>query len=394
MGNVFQSSLASLIRPGKIKSLDGLRAIAILLVLITHISQCIPNLSFVYWHTEWTTPLFNGWLGVDLFFVLSGFLIGSIIINDLNTHSFSLFSFYRHRFFRILPAYFFVVFLIVTIKQIFPQTSFLTTYHWKDILFSIGLLTDYFPTNIPIGSWSLSIEEHFYLLLPVFFILFRKTDSRVKACLLLITLALLFRMLTYRAFSISDTFPIIPLKALIYYPFHNRMDALSIGILIALLHQHATSDSKDNKIIRLVSAWIGLLLVGFVYLSGSLQGGFFNTTIQYTLISLGFGGLLWGVLGKQELKNKLQTFLSKPAWIPIARISYSTYLTNTLILKCLAAFIVIKWWMFFFILTICLLGALPLYLFIEYPCHQLGKKRHDEPSPETTLTPELQEKYI
>ena len=180
-------------------------------------------------------------------------------------------------------------------------------------------------------------------------------------------------MLTYRAYSIGDMFPVEPLKVLIYFPFHNRMDALSIGVLISLLH-HRTSSWGNDKIGRIISSWVGLLLVGFVYVSGGIQGGFFNTTIQYTLVCLGFGGLVWGMLGDQVIENKLQSFLSKWFWVPIARISYSAYLTNILTLKCLSAFVVIKLWMFFFVLLICLLVALPLYLFIEYPFHQFGKK--------------------
>ncbi|MHB1220386.1 MAG: acyltransferase family protein [Gammaproteobacteria bacterium] len=118
---MLKSSLASLRMPGQIKSLDGLRAIAILLVLVTHTCQRIPGLSFVYWNTEWATPIYNGWMGVDLFFVLSGFLIGSIIIKNLNNNTFSIISFYRHRFFRILPAYFFMILFVVCIKSWLPQ---------------------------------------------------------------------------------------------------------------------------------------------------------------------------------------------------------------------------------------------------------------------------------
>ncbi|MHB1220385.1 MAG: acyltransferase family protein [Gammaproteobacteria bacterium] len=247
------------------------------------------------------------------------------------------------------------------------------------------LITDYIPANMAIPSWSLSIEEHFYLLLPCFFIFSRKTETRVKASLLLIFLALIFRMLTYRTFSISDLFPIESLIRILYSPFHNRMDALSVGVLIAVLqHSRAqNSDGVDSKILRLVSCCLGLLLVGFVYISGALQGGFFYTTIQYSLVCLGFGGLLWGVLGTGE--NKIQAFLSHHFWVPIARISYSVYLTHIVTLAALSYFFAFKLWMFFFILAFCLLAALPLYLFIEYPCHQFGKKRgtkeNEQPQP-------------
>ena len=373
---MFQSSLASLRVPGNIKSLDGLRAMAILLVLVTHICQRIPGVSFVFWNTEWATPLYNGWMGVDLFFVLSGFLIGSLIIKSLNNNSFSVVSFYRHRFFRILPAYFFMILLIICVKGLLSpvHTGFLPEFNIKTIIMNVALLTDYIPANLGLTSWSLSIEEHFYLLLPCFFIFFRKTETRVKACLILIFSALLFRMLTYRFFSIGDASPIESVMHLIYMPFHDRMDALSVGVLIALLENTTKNAVSENGIPRLVSCCLGLLLVGFVFVSGALQGGFFYTTIQYSLVCLGFGGLLWGVLGRAS-ENKVQAFLSRPIWVPIARISYSVYLTHYVTIAALSYFFSLKLWMFFFILIFCLLAALPLYLFIEYPCHQFSKKQ-------------------
>ncbi len=386
-GVTLKSALKSLSKSQQFKSLDGLRAIAILLVLVTHICQRIPGVSYIRWNVEWATPLYNGWVGVDLFFVLSGFLIGHALIKALKNNAFSVINFYIQRFFRIIPAYFVVIALIVLLQH-FHHQAYLPEFHQKDILLNLGLVTDYFASNIGIPSWSLSIEEHFYLLLPFFLILIRKTETRTQWIILLIFAALIARMLTYRIYSIGENFPNAALMKIIYYPFHNRMDALAVGVLVALLFDYVT----DSRLFRLISCSLGGLLVGFVLLTGALQGGFFYTTIQYTLICLGFGGILMSVLKSTSGNSKVQAVLSSFFWVPIARISYSVYLTHLLVIAILAHFIAFKGWMFCLILLACLLAALPLYLFIEYPFHQFARKRFSigavKPTTQNTLAPE------
>lgn len=373
LGNTIKTSFESLQTPGTTKSLDGLRAIAILLVLIIHVSQHIPGLSFVCFYTEWATPLYNGWMGVDLFFVLSGFLITSMIISNINNNSFSIKEFYLQRCFRILPAYFCVLLLILQMRVMFydhtslfaPEASFSI----KSIMMSFLLMTDLFPVTIGVPSWSLSIEEHFYLFLPCLFVFFRCTETRIKICILIIISALVLRMCIYRCFGISEAFPIALVQKFIYFPFYTRMDALAVGVLVALVNYQFP---KIPACYRMILFYIGLLLCGFVYLTGAMQGGFYYVTIQYSLVCLGFGGVLWGALGEQ-IENKAQILLSKSFWVPAARLSYAVYLTHGLILNWIHPYIVNRW-MFLPALLFCFLGALPLYLFVEHPLHQFGKK--------------------
>lgn len=361
--------------PGQFKSLDGLRALAILLVLITHISQHIPGLSFVHYNMEWATPLYNGWIGVDLFFVLSGFLVGGAVIKQLKNGTFTLPAFFLSRFFRIIPAYLAVVIGILILQRWLPASlqPALPAFGNKDVLTNVLLLTDYLPGYIGIQSWSLSIEEHFYLLLPFFLLLVRKFETRVFSTLAFIALALLCRMITYRMYSIGEATPIEVVLKYIYFPFHDRMDALAMGVLVALVHYH----TKDvEKIYRTIIGSLGLLLAGFICLCGELKGGFYNTTIQYTLVCLGFGGMLWGVLGSELLdRSKAQAFLSARIFVPIARVSYSVYLTHMVVINLLSHLFTFKLVLFPVILMTCLVAALPLYLLIEYPCHQFARKR-------------------
>ena len=242
----------SLTTPGQLKSLDGLRAIAILLVLMTHISQHTAGMSLVRFNMEWLTPLYNGWIGVDLFFVLSGYLVGSAVIRQLSQNRFSLSSFLLSRFFRILPAYFAVMLVIIVMQRVLPSglQSILPAFNKRDIIENGLLLTDYLPGYMGIQSWSLSIEEHFYLLVPFFLLFFRKFETRVYAAMGLIFIALFCRILTYRYYGMGEATPMTVVLHYIYFPFHERMDSLAMGVLIALLHFHAGAVEKIYRVIE------------------------------------------------------------------------------------------------------------------------------------------------
>ena len=131
--------------------LDLLRAIAILSVLISHSFYLLPD------PKKYIGFTFGGWFGVQLFFVLSGFLIGTIIINNYdNNFSFkSIQHFWMRRWLRTLPAYLFVITALMLIKQVFDYRYF---------FFLQGLIN--FNFDLLPASWSLCIEEWFYLLFP------------------------------------------------------------------------------------------------------------------------------------------------------------------------------------------------------------------------------------
>ena len=152
------------------KDIDGLRAMAVLPVVFFHAG-------FSFFNT--------GFLGVDIFFVISGFLITSLILKDISLNKFSLFNFYERRARRILPALILICIISIPVSWIILFPSDLSDFGkslFTTITFSSNFLfwqdAGYFDIESELKpmlhTWSLSVEEQFYILYPLFLILFWK----------------------------------------------------------------------------------------------------------------------------------------------------------------------------------------------------------------------------
>ena len=222
----------------KLREIERLRALAVLMVVVHHWSFC---------HSLLIPELRESWSGVDLFFVISGYVVTLSLVRLLPSfgeasdfaEAFArakgaLKTFYTRRFFRILPAALAVILLSRLAIDFFPA-QFGTTKGWLDetIAFLAGIYNYVVPVtgNNVIGVyWSLSVEEHFYLILPVLFVTLRTTGRRVLACVVVILLI----ALVLRPFGHPDG----PVKDILYYErfsSHLRFDSLMAGVAIALL---------------------------------------------------------------------------------------------------------------------------------------------------------------
>ncbi len=215
-----------------VPALDGVRGLAICLVLMLHqtIYHVTENSSLI---DRLFMPIASmGWMGVDLFFVLSGFLITGILL-DSKSHPRYFQSFYARRSLRIFPLYYAVVFFSFVVlphlhlsKQAhFERTAGSEIWYWVYLSnFSIAWHGKYLHPVMDV-SWSLAIEEQFYLLWPLVVFLFNRR-ALVRICLGLVVAALVVRIIMeihgYGEVRINVVTPA-------------RMDSLAMGALVALL---------------------------------------------------------------------------------------------------------------------------------------------------------------
>jgi peptidoglycan/LPS O-acetylase OafA/YrhL len=260
-------------------ALDIVRGVAILLAVGWHFNTD-SNGGFLVTLLEAPGRLM-GWAGVDLFFVLSGFLIGRAILEEARkTGRFKFKAFFVRRVFRLWP----VLFLFLAVHLMIADRP------WNSFLLQTVLsLQNYLPTTIPI-LWSLAVEEHFYLVIGLLFLLFPKQAARPKIIFTVLAVILAVAPLLRCCAYLAGWTPVS-----IQLQTQFRMDALAAGVLLA-----AVSVYQPEMFGRIVNAkW--LLLTGTAFGTAILcnirfQGGFQSTagfTIAY-MTGASFMLLLYG----------------------------------------------------------------------------------------------------
>jgi peptidoglycan/LPS O-acetylase OafA/YrhL len=215
--------------------LDHLRTLAISLVFLYHYR--------IFRHPGWMDNSFIefGWCGVDLFFVLSGFLISNQLMAAWQQRQKIPFrTFYIKRIFRIFPPYFFVLLIYIFIPA-FHEREMLAPL-WKMFTFTQNYGQDISRYGTFSHAWSLCVEEQFYLFLPV--ILMWVFSSRMKkpgwliAALFLLTIVLRWLVceIYLKPHIDSDDF-FVQWYKLIYYPTYTRLDGLMAGVCIAAIYR-------------------------------------------------------------------------------------------------------------------------------------------------------------
>lgn len=237
--------------------LHGLRVLAILAVLQVHVTWGlqIEGQMEVGPFYDFSSSL---WFGMDLFFVLSGFLIGTLLLHDARVASrdggrarHSMGRFYLRRSFRIFPAYYVVLTVLLVVDGQHPH-------QWQNVWAEYLYLTNYYPFDaLPImgWAWSLCVEEHFYLAVPVFMVLLRRIPGhrgRISALVILWLGAPLVRAAEYVARDAPWTPP--EMFALVYQRTHTRFDTLVAGIALAYFVFHF-QDQVRRAVARAPLRW-------------------------------------------------------------------------------------------------------------------------------------------
>ncbi len=306
----------------RVFGLDILRAAAILLVLYSH-RNLISATDRVHQHFIYLC----GFWGVELFFVLSGFLIGSrlIVLSEKNAGISDYLIFWKKRWARTLPLYF----IILGLYWHFSYEHF----PWKHIFF---LQNSYHITDIDLltfnQSWSLAIEEYAYLLLPILLLvgtlIWRiKSKKRVLVLLLGIVLISLVARIYY-----AWTFPTIVYDNWIRKSTFLRIDAIAIGMLVAWVkfHYQTIYYKLSGLLVPLTCLTFILVMnsIGNVLVSKDQEHLFFPSTFGFTLVSLSLAFMI-PFFDKNEINNNLAKLKLVHFWVTLtAMLSYCIYLIH------------------------------------------------------------------
>ena len=237
--------------------LDFLRGVAILLVFGRHLELTRPSGAVGVFAEIWFRI---GWLGVDLFFVLSGFLIGGLLISEFEKHGrINVARFLVRRGLKIYPLYFiFLAYLLLwpTAKALLRGGNVLDTFwqQWSGVWPNLLFLQNYVGHSSAGHLWTLAVEEHFYLLLP-FVLAALVARGRIRL-LLPICLAAVPVVLILRCLSVwtSDAF------SLTMSATHLRLDALLFGVGIRAVAQYFPEHFAAARRRRTLLVMAGVLL--------------------------------------------------------------------------------------------------------------------------------------
>lgn len=326
--------------PQAIKSLDGLRAIAIILVLFRHAIRPFADAghsTLTFLGYDLLIPMANGWVGVDLFFVLSGFLVTHHLLkrSPREITGQDVREYLIRRFLRIVPAYYAVVFLIVLgwVPGYSVPADGLEQQLFRHLLF----LQDYYPSGLMASFWSLGVEEKFYFAIPFLVIPLTRVPTareQLRRLTLLLALPVGLRLLTYisqpaAAHHYQTCF--FTLRS----PFHLAVDALLIGTMCGFLVFHADQFPclRNPRFLKGLF-WSGTTVgCGLLFSQEILkQIHWFEATLLFPLLAIVGGALLLplvlqGSTGGGILNSHVLFWFSK--------LSYSLYLVHMLFVESL-----------------------------------------------------------
>jgi peptidoglycan/LPS O-acetylase OafA/YrhL len=310
-------------------ALHGMRVLAIVTVVQFHITQNIQGDPTIALDSAWADRSMNIFFGMDLFFVLSGFLIGSILLRSIETSgSQHVRRFYLRRAFRTFPSYYLALTYLYIVGRIWHLPS------GFPVLYEYLYLTDYQHVHdavMPWG-WSLAVEEKFYLVVPFLFFLLRKLRTgraRLAVLVMMWASALLVRLGIFLSHS-GEWTPLAIAQAL-YFPSHSRYDTLVAGIILAFVQHHWREPIARWLEGRFARTLLGAVVVaclvplldpnrfGKGWLLAVFNWGTVTTIMYFALVLL--------ILNGRE--GRIQRFLSAKAFRRLATLGYGVYLVHT-----------------------------------------------------------------
>lgn len=318
MINLFKNVFKLELDPNRIFGLDILRAFAILFVVIGHGKHLLPG-KYAKFNDLFVFD------GVSIFFVLSGFLIGGILIKIIDKNNIDkslLVNFWIRRWFRTLPNYFLILFLLALLHYLFTDNfSFWSVK--KYFIFSQNLFYVHPPWFLE--AWSLSVEEWFYLITPIFIFvsirIFKLNPKKAVffTAIFLIFLVTLFRYYRYTVLQIEDinTWDLLFRKQVV-----TRFDSLMYGVIGAYFSYYNLNWLKYKRSLLFVGL---ILMISSKFIIKNLLpvGGLYNAVFSFTTFSI---ATLFLLPYLSDYKKGNGAFYQLITYISL--ISYSMYLLN------------------------------------------------------------------
>lgn len=301
--------------------LDIIRTVSIWLVLLQHIGVSIPGLSYIK----------IGSIGVEVFFVLSGFLIGGILFRDLDKgqpFGRTIFGFWIRRWFRILPLYYGVL--------LFKFIAIDHSIGWN-ILYYFGFLqNNFYGIDFYNVSWSLVIEEWFYLFAPLFLITVCRSTARTSRIFVYLLAFLLFENILRFSYVYFRDVPFGGVNG--NFPF--RFDTLFLGVTLAFMQHHKMKlfERMQSLVCFLAGA---LILTSYIYYFRSLctpvnliESSLFVKSIGFFILSFGIALMIpyaskLSSINTEGLLNKTFYFF----FTYTSLLTYAIYLLHPLVFE-------------------------------------------------------------
>jgi peptidoglycan/LPS O-acetylase OafA/YrhL len=294
---------------GHIQGLNGLRCLSILIVIIGHF--------FLGEYSGISS------LGVYVFFVISGFLITRLLLAEMKeTGDVRIGAFYYRRFLRLFPVLIVYMAVVVIFAQIHAIPTPLIEIA-SVFLYFVNYLKSYYELGgtqhvLPIGVlWSLSVEEHFYLIAPLFIVFVRASPGKVLAfSVAMIVLPLAIRIgyvLQWPEWSNTNR---------IYMASETRFDSIAYGVFLAAICEV----SPEGRLRRAISSPQALVAgIALLVLSTIIRDDFFRDTVRYSMRGIGALLIVAPLVFSPRL-GWLQTMANSPPADWIGRLSYSLYI--------------------------------------------------------------------
>jgi len=293
--------------------LDLFRALAIVLVVLSH-GKFLLNGTVLE-----DFPFMKMLDGVDLFFVLSGFLIGGIILRTMSEgmNWRDVAHFWKRRWLRTLPNYYLILLLNFLFVSYGIISGDLTVFGWKFMVFLqnfskplIGFFWE---------SWSLAVEEWFYIFTPLMLWLLLK-KFKLKVSFIIVTLLLMLGPLLYRAYSFDATLDDFWFDVNVRKVVLMRLDAISFGLLLAWIYYFNKNFWDKWKKLALV---LGLAIVLFLLNNDASNATFYRQVFYFSITPLAIALVLPWFEGITSSWKRLVGAVTH-----VSKISYSMYLIN------------------------------------------------------------------